>query len=135
MANLDNIKEKAMQFASKASQVTGDIIEQSRLQIQKTQINHQIRKSYEKFGMLYYSMSKNNSYNEAIIEQCIKEIDVLHKKMEKVTQLIIDSKKETQTEKEQQPAYSVDFAKEEQEIINDMVDSVKEEDVKDITEE
>ncbi|MBP0979046.1 MAG: zinc ribbon domain-containing protein [Oscillospiraceae bacterium] len=77
MSNLDNLINKAKGFINLAGKKTGDIVEISKLKIDRANKNAELQKNYELLGKLCYSNYKSSSDNQDSIGEIIKKIELL----------------------------------------------------------
>jgi ribosomal protein L40E len=77
MATFDDVVDKAKDFAETAGKKAERVVEISRLKLQVSQINSDIRRAYEKLGSAVYNMKKANYEDADLISSVVEEIDGL----------------------------------------------------------
>lgn len=77
MATFDDVVDKAKDLAETAGKKAERVVEVSKLKLQVSQINADIRRAYEKLGSAVYNMKKANYEDEELIASVVEEIDDL----------------------------------------------------------
>ena len=71
------IAEKTRSFAGSASKKTGNAVEVSKASIKLSQLESQLRKTFERIGTLVYEESQGFADNSDLTEICIREASSL----------------------------------------------------------
>ena len=77
MATFDDVVDKAKDFAETAGKTAEKVVEVSKLKLQVSQINSEVKRAYEKLGSAVYHMKKANYEDEGLIASVVEEIDGL----------------------------------------------------------
>ncbi len=87
MSNFDSFIDKAREVADVAVQKTGEIVEISKVRLQAIKLNHNIQRSYERLGSMYYDSIKFGADSQDLLDACVKEIDDLLIELEKLNNI------------------------------------------------
>lgn len=77
MATFDDVVDKAKDFAETAGKTAEKVVEVSKLKLQVSQINSEIKRAYEKLGSAVYHMKKADYEDDGLISSVVEEIDSL----------------------------------------------------------
>ena len=77
MSTWDDIFSKAKDIADYAGKKTGDMVEISKLKLQISQLNSDIKHIYVKLGNAVYTMKKGDFENPELVDSLTEEIDLL----------------------------------------------------------
>lgn len=80
MSTWEDIFSKARDIADYAGKKTGDMVEISKLKLQISQLNSDIKHIYEKLGSAVYTMKKGDFENPELVDSLTEEIDLLVRK-------------------------------------------------------
>lgn len=77
MATFDDVVDKAKDLAETVGKQTEKVVEISKLKLQVSQVNSDVKHAYEKLGSAIYNMKKANYEDEGLIASVVEEIDGL----------------------------------------------------------
>ncbi len=84
MATFDDVVDKAKDIAECAGKKAEKVVEVSKLKLQVSQINSEVRHAYEKLGRAVYNMKKADYEDAGLIDSVTEEIDGLFSEKEKI---------------------------------------------------
>lgn len=93
--NFDTVVNKIKDVASTTGKKAGEVVEYSKLRLDKAALVGDIQKCYEKIGELTYNAYKTNSSNDEVIQIYLAEADTLFAKLSYVNTRIDEAKKLT----------------------------------------
>ena len=89
--SLDVVIDNAKRYADIAAEKTNEIIELSKLKLDKAKLQSKLREQYRKLGKFYYDIATNDTTSETtenMIDECIDSIKVLKQDIEWVSEQI-----------------------------------------------
>lgn len=84
---------KAKKLTDTMGKKANEAIDVSKLKLSASQIQADIRKTYEKLGEIVYKSSLTHADTDKIVKMCTKELDELFDELEKVNNKINDIKR------------------------------------------
>lgn len=92
MSNFDGVINKAKSFINVAGKKTGEVVEVTKLKMEKLNKEAELQKKYELLGKICYANLKSKDVESGKMKNIIEEIDALDKNIKGITERILNMK-------------------------------------------
>lgn len=84
MAIFEDLYDTAKVAFDKASKKTNDVMDKSKLKIKCYRLEDELRRAYERLGVISYEQAKTDVDKTDVINSCAKEIDLIKASIDSV---------------------------------------------------